>query len=107
MIVSGEHEDRVPGGFEFRSVQGKGDGNLLSIDWMRAENPYRLADTGCGILTGAEGRGVGAGDAELLHGVPFRSREMVRQSAHSSIRRSEERLSGLAVRLCAGREADG
>ena len=39
VIVSGEHEDRVPDGFEFRSVQGKGDGNLLSIDWMRAESP--------------------------------------------------------------------
>ena len=39
VIVSEDHEDRVPGGFEFRSVQGKGDGNLLSIDWMRAESP--------------------------------------------------------------------
>ena len=39
VIVSGEHEDRVPGGFEFRSVQGEGNSSLLSIDWMRAESP--------------------------------------------------------------------
>ena len=39
VIVSEEHEDRVPGGFEFRSIQDKGDSNLLSIDWMRAECP--------------------------------------------------------------------
>ena len=38
VIVSGVHEDRIPGGFEFRSAHGKGDGNLLSIDWLRAEN---------------------------------------------------------------------
>ena len=39
VTVSEEHEDRIPGGFEFRSVQDKGDSILLSIDWMRAENP--------------------------------------------------------------------
>ena len=39
VIVSGVHEDRIPGSFEFRSAHGKGDCNLLSIDWLRAENP--------------------------------------------------------------------
>jgi len=39
VVVSEAHKDRVPCGFEFRSVQGKGDSKLSSIDWMRAENP--------------------------------------------------------------------
>ena len=39
VIVSREHEDQVPDGFKFRSVQGKGDKVLLSIDWMRSESP--------------------------------------------------------------------
>ena len=39
VIVSEEHAERVPGGFELRSVQGKEDSNLLSIDWVRAESP--------------------------------------------------------------------
>ena len=39
MIVSEEHRDRVPNGYEVRSVQGKGKNTLLSIDWMRSECP--------------------------------------------------------------------
>ena len=39
VIVSEAHSDRVPVGFEFRSVQGKGDSKLISIDWMRSESP--------------------------------------------------------------------
>ena len=46
-------------------------------------------------------------DTELLREVPLRAREVVGPSAHSSIRRSEERLSGRAVRLSAGREVNG
>ena len=39
VIVSEEHGDRVPGGFECRSTGGKGDSKLISVDWMRAECP--------------------------------------------------------------------
>ena len=39
VIVSEEHGDRVPGGFECRSAKGKGDSKLISVDWMRAEGP--------------------------------------------------------------------
>ena len=39
LIVSEEHEDRVPAEFEFRSGQSKRENILLSIDWMRTECP--------------------------------------------------------------------
>lgn len=39
VIVSGEHGDRVPSGFECRTARGKGDSKLISVDWMRAEGP--------------------------------------------------------------------
>ena len=39
VIVSEEHGDRVPGGFECRLAEGKGDSKLISVDWMRAECP--------------------------------------------------------------------
>lgn len=39
LITSAGHRDRVPDGFEHRSVRGKGKRNLLSLDWIRSENP--------------------------------------------------------------------
>ncbi len=39
MVVSREHEDRIPNGFEYRSVQGKRKSNLISVDWIKAESP--------------------------------------------------------------------
>ena len=39
VIVSEEHGDRVPDGFECRSTEGKGDSKLISVDWMRVESP--------------------------------------------------------------------
>ena len=38
VIVSEEHENRVPSGFECRSARGKADRKLISVDWMRAES---------------------------------------------------------------------
>ena len=39
VVVSAEHERRIPSEFEFRSTQGKREKGLLSIDWLRAESP--------------------------------------------------------------------
>ena len=36
LVVSAEHEGRIPSEFEFRSAQGERENGLLSIDWMRA-----------------------------------------------------------------------
>ena len=38
VIMSEEHGDRVPGGFECRSAIGKANSKLISADWMRAES---------------------------------------------------------------------
>ena len=39
LVVSAEHEDRIPSEFEFCSARGEGEHCLLSIDWMRIESP--------------------------------------------------------------------
>ena len=39
VVVSGEHENRVPAGFECRSAEGKEGSRLISVDWMRADCP--------------------------------------------------------------------
>ncbi len=38
VVVSAEHEGRIPPEFEFCSTRGKRENDLLSIDWMRAES---------------------------------------------------------------------
>ncbi|MCY4239000.1 MAG: hypothetical protein OXC93_11720 [Rhodospirillaceae bacterium] len=39
MVVSQKHEDRIPSGFEFRSVRGKRKTGLISVDWIKTESP--------------------------------------------------------------------
>ena len=39
VIVSEEHRNRVPGEFECRSAEGKGDSRLISVDWIRVDCP--------------------------------------------------------------------
>ena len=49
VVVSPEHEGRIPPEFKFCSAQGKSKNCLLSIDWMRAESVVvdRIQDKAC------------------------------------------------------------